>query len=224
MMNKDIKISKLRVEAVSDNERDIARKNAKDKEESLHQTIVKLAVIMVTIATLIVFAAMIARTTSDAIKEANSIADQEFNRAVQGMMNDKKVAVTVPVTSVSGATKDLKEGSRVNIYASGYSSVGTSGTTLIFTNMRVLSVEKDNDGDLRAATIEVSTEESLKLVEAATYSELYFGLVNGSSYQAPTEDNMTYTNRPETQQEQVQIPESGDESSDNSIEGKGGGD
>ena len=175
-MNKDINISKLRIEVVSSNERDIAKKNAKDKEESLHQTIMKLAVVMVITATLIVFAAMIARTTSDAIKEANSIADQEFNRAVQGMMNDKKVAVTVPVTSVSGATKDLKEGSRVNIYASDYSSDGASGTTLIFTNMRVLSVEKDNDGDLCAVTIEVSTEESLKLVEATTHSKLYFGL------------------------------------------------
>lgn len=175
-MNKDIEISKLRMEIVSDNERDIARKNAKDKEESLHQAIVKLAVIMVTIATLIVFAVTAARTTSDAIKEANRIADQEFNRAVQNMMNDKKVAVTVPVTSVSGVTKDLKEGSRVNIYASDYSSGGTSGTTLIFTNMRVLSVEKDNDGDLCAVTIEVSTEESLKLVEATTHSKLYFGL------------------------------------------------
>lgn len=175
-MNKDIEISKLRMEIVSGNERDVARKNAKDKEESLHQTIVKLAVIMVTIATLIVFAATTARITSDAIKEANSIADQEFNRAVQNMMNDKKVAVTVPVTSVSGVTKDLKEGSRVNIYASDYSSDGTGGTTLIFTNMRVLSVEKDNDGDLCAVTIEVSTEESLKLVEATTHSKLYFGL------------------------------------------------
>ena len=57
------------MEIVSGNERDIARKNAKDKEESLHQTIVKLAVIMVTIATLIVFAATTARITSDAIKE-----------------------------------------------------------------------------------------------------------------------------------------------------------
>lgn len=82
-MNKDIEISKLRMEVVSGNERDIARKNAKDKEESLHQTIVKLAVIMVTIATLIVFAVTTARTTSDAIKEANSIADQEFNRSIQ---------------------------------------------------------------------------------------------------------------------------------------------
>ena len=143
---------------------------------------------------------------------------------IEMTMDDKKVAVTVPVTSISGVTRDLKEGSRVNIYASGYSSGGTNGTSLIFANMRVLSVDKDNDGDLRSATIEVTTEESLKLVEAATYSNIYFGLVNGSSYQAPTEDNMTYTNRQETQQEQVQIPESGDESFDNSIEGKGGGD
>ena len=82
-MSKDIEISKLRMEIVSGNERDVARKNAKDKEESLHQTIVRLAVIMVTIATLIVFAVTAARTTSDAVKEVNSIADQEFNRAVQ---------------------------------------------------------------------------------------------------------------------------------------------
>lgn len=82
-MNKDIKISKLRIEVVSDNERDIARKNAKDKEESLYQTIVKLAVVMVITATLIIFAATTAGTTSDAVKEVNSIADQEFNRSVQ---------------------------------------------------------------------------------------------------------------------------------------------
>lgn len=111
---------------------------------------------------------------------------------IEMTMDDKKVAVTVPVTSISGVTKDLKEGSRVNIYSTGYTNSGVTGTTLIFANMRVLTVEKDSDGDLIAATIEVSTEESLKLVEAATYSELYFGLVNGSSYQAPGQD-MTYT-------------------------------
>ena len=34
-------------------------------------------------------------------------------------MDPTKVAVTVPVTNVSGVTNDLKEGSRVNIYAMG---------------------------------------------------------------------------------------------------------
>lgn len=147
---------------------------------------------------------------------------------IEMTMDDKKVAVTVPVTSISGVTKDLKEGSRVNIYSTGYTNSGTTGTTLIFSNMRILTVDRDSDGDLISATIEVSTEESLKLVEAATYSELYFGLVNGSSYQAPEQD-MTYAEPPvETTQEQTE-PENTD-STDTNTEGQsqmpagGGGD
>ena len=38
---------------------------------------------------------------------------------VEMNMDPTKVAVTVPVTNVSGVTNDLKEGSRVNIYAMG---------------------------------------------------------------------------------------------------------
>lgn len=38
---------------------------------------------------------------------------------VEMNMDPTKVAVTVPVTNISGVTSDLKEGSRVNIYAMG---------------------------------------------------------------------------------------------------------
>ena len=60
---------------------------------------------------------------------------------VEMNMDPTKVAVTVPVTNVSGVTNDLKEGSRVNIYAMG---VDTPGTTLLFQNMRVINTQKDN--------------------------------------------------------------------------------
>ena len=105
-------------------------------------------------------------------------------------MDSSKVAVTVPVTSVSGVTDELGPGSKVNIYASGYQ--GNTETTLIFENMRVLSVQKDEDGELTSATIEVSVDESVKLIDAANNSTLYFGLVNGSGYQATGKSNLTY--------------------------------
>ena len=110
-------------------------------------------------------------------------------------MDEKKVAVTVPINSISGVTGDLKAGSRINVYASNYKS--DNSTTLIFENMRVLSVSGD-DGSISAATLEVTPKESLKLIEAANHSSLYFGLVNGSGYQATGEEDLTFTPDAET--------------------------
>ena len=97
---------------------------------------------------------------------------------VEMNMDPTKVAVTVPVTNVSGVTNDLKEGSRVNIYAMG---VDTPGTTLLFQNMRVINTQKDN-GTLSSATIEVDVDQSLKLVYAANYSTIYLGLVDSTGW------------------------------------------
>ena len=105
-------------------------------------------------------------------------------------MDNQKVAVTVPVNSVSGVSNDLKAGSRVNIYATGYG--GGASTTLIFENMRILGTEKNGSASLTAATIEVSIEESLKLIDALNTSTITFGLVNGSGYQAASGQDMTY--------------------------------
>ena len=63
--------------------------------------------------------------------------------------------------------------------------------------MRVLSVSGD-DGSISAATLEVTPKESLKLIEAANHSSLYFGLVNGSGYQATGEEDLTFTPDAET--------------------------
>ena len=109
--------------------------------------------------------------------------------SVEMNMDPSKIAVTVPVTSITGVTGDLKEGSRVNIYTTGGD---TAGTTLAFQNMRVLSVQKDSNGDLTSATIEVTTDESLKLVYAANTSSIYFGLVDGSGYVYTEEKTPSY--------------------------------
>ena len=93
--------------------------------------------------------------------------------SVEMNMDPSKIAVTVPVTAITGVTNDLKEGSRVNIYATGVNENG--GTTLLFQNMRVLTVQKDANGGLSSATIEVDANQSLKLIYAANYSSIYFG-------------------------------------------------
>ena len=125
-----------------------------------------------------------------------SILSVTGGSSVEMNMDPAKIAVTVPVTSITGVTKDLKEGSRVNIYTTGGDA---NGTTLLFQNMRVLSVEKDSNGELSSATIEVSTDESLKLVYAANTSSIYFGLVDSSGYEYTEEKTPSYA--PATTQE-----------------------
>lgn len=105
-------------------------------------------------------------------------------------MDPSKIAVTVPVTSVSGVTNDLKEGSRVNIYAL---SAEGGGTTLLFQNMRVLAVQKDDTGALSSATIEVDADQSLKLIYASNYNGIYFGLVDSTGYEFTEEEEPSYT-------------------------------
>nr|WP_303183300.1 RcpC/CpaB family pilus assembly protein [Lachnoclostridium phocaeense] len=109
--------------------------------------------------------------------------------SVEMNMDPSKIAVTVPVNSISGVTDDLKEGSRVNIYAAG---IETTGTTLLFQNMRVLSVAHDSNGALTSATIEVTVDESLKLIYAANYSSVYLGLVDSAGYEFTEETEPTY--------------------------------
>ena len=125
-----------------------------------------------------------------------SILSVTGGSSVEMNMDPAKIAVTVPVTSITGVTKDLKEGSRVNIYTTGGDA---NGTTLLFQNMRVLSVEKDSNGELSSATIEESTDESLKLVYAANTSSIYFGLVDSSGYEYTEEKTPSYA--PATTQE-----------------------
>lgn len=110
--------------------------------------------------------------------------------SVEMNMDPSKIAVTVPVTAITGVTNDLKEGSRVNIYATGVNENG--GTTLLFQNMRVLTVQKDANGGLSSATIEVDANQSLKLIYAANYSSIYFGLVDSSGYEFTEDEEPSY--------------------------------
>ncbi len=108
-------------------------------------------------------------------------------------MDPTKIAISVPVTNITGVTPDLKSGSRVNVYVTGGIDKDTAGTMLLFQNMRVLSVAKTNDGSLSTATLETTIEESLKLVYYANSASIYLGLVDSSGYAYSAIDEPKYS-------------------------------
>ena len=94
--------------------------------------------------------------------------------SIEMSMQSTAVAITVEVDSITGITNELSAGSRVNVYVT-YNSTGTS---LLMEDMRVLSVQKTSDGEITGATIEVSEDEALQLVEANNRGSIHLGLVS----------------------------------------------
>ena len=98
--------------------------------------------------------------------------------SVEMNMQSDAIAVTIPLDSYTGITNALKEGARVNIYCS-----MNNTTYLLQQNKRILEVYK-NDGSICGVSVETNMDESLELIYAATYGNLYLGLVDATGYQA----------------------------------------
>ena len=111
--------------------------------------------------------------------------------AVEMSMDPSKVCITVPCNSVTGISDELTKGSRVNIYSTGFSESGANTTTLIFQNMKVANTAI-KDGSIASITLEMTVEDSIKLVNYQNSSSLYFGLVDTTGYQY-VEDNVNYS-------------------------------
>ena len=107
---------------------------------------------------------------------------------VENYMDPTKIAVTAAVNGITGVTDDLKPGSRVNVYVAG---INDAGITLFLQNMRILSANTSG-GSLISATFECDQNQALKLIYAATYSSIYLGLVDQSSYQYTEETEPSY--------------------------------
>lgn len=98
--------------------------------------------------------------------------------SVEMNMTSNAVAVTVEVDSYTGVTNDLKEGSRVNVYA-----MLDSRVTLIQQNKRVLEVYR-NGASIIGVSLEENIYESMELIYAANNGSIYLGLVDATGYQA----------------------------------------
>lgn len=107
---------------------------------------------------------------------------------VEMEMKPSSIAVTVPSDYLSAVTNELGGGSYVNVYAS-YDD--GAKTLLILQNIRVLTAPRV-DGVLAGVTLEVTHEQSLKLIHAMSYAKITFGLVNGQGYQYTIEEQPAY--------------------------------
>lgn len=101
------------------------------------------------------------------------------------------IAVTIPMDSITGTAKGIREGSHVNIYATGFQ--GNDGTTLLFQNMNVIAVEKNDNGVLTSVTVEVDANQSLKLIYAQNNSTLNLAVVDSAGYEYTEQSEPTYT-------------------------------
>lgn len=101
------------------------------------------------------------------------------------------IAVTIPMDSVTGTAEGIREGSHVNIYATGFQ--GNDGTTLLFQNVSVIAVEKNTNGVLTSATVEVNTDQSLKLIYAQNNSTLNLAVVDSAGYEYTEQEEPTYS-------------------------------
>lgn len=93
-------------------------------------------------------------------------------------MKPSSVAVTVPLDDVTGISKDLYSGANVNVYVTSY----TGGTFLLFENMRVLEVDRKQNGSLYSATLEVDNSQAVKVINSLKNGSIHLGLINPTGY------------------------------------------
>ena len=92
-------------------------------------------------------------------------------------MAPSNVAITVPVSSITGVTDNLDAEAHVNVYA----MYSTGSVQLVLENIRVLSVAK-SDGNLKGVTLELTKEQAEIALEAINVGSLYLALVNHDGY------------------------------------------
>lgn len=100
---------------------------------------------------------------------------------VEVRMSATAIAVTIPVSDITGVTPDIKPESRVNVYV----TYNTGETHLILENSRVLATVNEEE-ELKGITLELNNDEAKKVVTAANLGSIYCGLVNGEGYQYVT--------------------------------------
>lgn len=112
--------------------------------------------------------------------------------SIEMNMKPTSIAITIPVNGITGVTNDIQPGAHVNVYfASGMSQ--EQYVQLILQNMKVLAVYKE-EAELSGVSLEVTPDESLELVYAQNYGDVYLGLVDAAGYQSVEEESaLTYS-------------------------------
>lgn len=97
-------------------------------------------------------------------------------------MAPSSVAVTIPVSNITGVTHNLDAEAHVNVYA----MYGSGSVDLVLENIRVLSVAK-SDSALEGVTLELTKEQATIALEAINIGSTYLALVDSEGYIYDTE-------------------------------------
>lgn len=122
---------------------------------------------------------------------------------IEMTMKANAVAVSIGVNNVTGVTKDMRTGSRVNVY-----SCQAEKTELLLENVRILEVSSNGES-ISSVVLEVSVSESIRLVHAYNFGVVHLGIVDMKGYQAVMD-----TAQQDYVEEQPQTPDTMDDLQD----------
>lgn len=92
-------------------------------------------------------------------------------------MSPSSVAITIPVSNITGVTDDLAAEAHVNVYA----MYGTGEVSLVLENIRVLSVTK-SEQNLKGVTLELTKEQAEIALGVINVGSTYLALVDSDGY------------------------------------------
>jgi len=114
--------------------------------------------------------------------------------SVELSLRENMVAITVPANSLTAGSPLISQGARVNIYGSFTTSTEAGlerrGSLLLFQNVSVLDVVREPSAEgetqkpeIRGVVLEVTPEQSSRLIFAAQFGSIQLALTKPGAYQ-----------------------------------------
>lgn len=111
--------------------------------------------------------------------------------SLENRLDENMVSVELSVEDILGLGGQLRIGSRINLI-SGYSVDTTKCTELIFQNLLIVDIKKDQSGVVQSVFVEVSPEESLQLIHAMQFESLTATVLKPNFYEGVSEKDALY--------------------------------
>jgi len=111
----------------------------------------------------------------------NNQVSASGGNAVENRLAKDMVAVALLPEKVKGLPDDLRIGSRVNVI-SGYQIDNVRETDLIFQNLLVVDVKKDEGGNLLSVYVEVDPADAVKLAHSEEFERPWVAVIKPGNY------------------------------------------
>ena len=114
---------------------------------------------------------------------------------VERRLAKNKVAITIPVNNISGVSPEITAGAMINVYTN-YSSESFQVEELLMEEIKILDVQATGDAEsgysLSGITIQVSPEQTLKLLHAINFQKIDVVLLKTGHYEQVDKSKMMY--------------------------------